>query len=257
MISLSTNCSTQKQRAECELIQHHYKGWDQLGGLVAIDTHLIESGFDTSSLIKPGMPLKEWCNNNTFHALDAFGLDTAERVNKMTRRIKASNAGEGSSLGQTFFAGFRFLLDNKRLFPEGSVLSEALRFVRECKTLFSEAYHAVMESLTRLSEALQVVTGYKTPIALIALVIVVGVMLRKDRRPGEKNVLKSNSTEDEDKDDDGGDNVDGLETGAGDDGDNNNNGDEDSGQLRCAMCRVILDEASDACRTPKALPRYE
>ena len=166
MIPLSTNCFTQKQRAECELKQQHYRGWDQLGGLVAIDTHLIESGFDTSSLIKAGMPLKEWCNSHTFHALDVLGLDMAERVNRMTRRIKPPIAGEGSSLGQTFFAGIRFHLDNKRLFPEGSVLSEAF----------------------------QVVTGYKTPIALIALVIAVGVMLRKGRGPGVKNVFNSNCT---------------------------------------------------------------
>ena len=266
---LRTNCSTQKQRGECELLQQHYRLWDEFGGIVAFNEALIESGIDTSSLVKPGMPLKEWCKNPTVLPLNALGVEMAERVNRMARGNKASIAGEGSSLGQLFFKAFRFALDNKIPFSGDGVLSAAYQAVRENTTRlslseafqvvldnttrFSEACQAVLENTTRFSEACQGVTGDKTWIGLMALVIAVGAMLGKGRWRGGRNVLNSGSTEDDD-DDDGG-HVDGPETDAGDDGDNN--GDKDSEQFSGAMCRVTLDEPSGAHRTAKALPRWE
>ena len=151
------DCSTREQPGECELIQQHCRLYDPFGGLGAFDRYLQEMGIETSSLVKYGMPLKEWCNNYTVQPLDAIGLEMAECVNGMTRNIKALTAGEGSSLGQKLFKAFQYVWDNRMRFFEDGVFSETYQAVQEYKTLFPKAYQAVLQSMTWFSKAYQAV----------------------------------------------------------------------------------------------------
>ena len=236
---LATDCSVQKQRRVCELTQGHFQRWDPIGGINKVNDILTELGIDTSSLVKNGMLLKEWCNDLTFDALDDFGREMAERVNGITKGIKASTAGEGGSLGQPFSKAFRFVMENK------ARLSKARQAVLENKTRLSKAFRVVMDHKTLFSTAFPGAMENKTPAVLMAVVVAVGVMLARGRRPGERNVLNPGGTEDDD--DDNSDFVDGSETDAG--GDCGDNGDQSIERDRDPRWLVTLDEPSEADRT--------
>ena len=229
----SLDCSTQEDRRTCESLQKHFEQrYDKYGGIAAFHRLLIELGIDPSSLVIPGMPLKEWCNDSVVVPINDFGVEMAKHVNKMTGAIKAAIADEGSDLGQLFFKAFHLILDDKILSSEDGV--------------WSQAFQLVMKYKTRFPAACQTVMGTKSWVGLMAVVMIaVGVMMRgRVRRPGGREVLNSGTTEDDDDDD--GDHVDGSETDAGDDGDNE--GDQGREQLNLPMCRVTLDEPSGAHR---------
>ena len=233
---LGMDCSTQEQPGKCKLLQQHYKPLDKVGGIKAFNRNMIELGIDTSSLVIDGISLGEGGGNHTtVKPLNDFGSEMAERVNEMMIDIKARDDGAGSRMG--------------------TLSSRAYEFVMENKARFSTTCQIVMENRTLLSKACQLALNNKIPTWLTVLVVAaVGGICWQGRRPGERNVLSPGSSTEDDDDGDG-DDIDGPETDTGDVGDNEN-GDKDGERLSYIMCRVTLDEPSDAHRAAKALPLW-
>ena len=270
-----------------ELLQQHYKNYEALGGIDALNLRFIESSVDTSSIVKPGMPLNEWCDSHTFHPVNAFGAAMADQVNKMTAS-RAAIVGAGTILGPQFLEACKVVMKDRTHFREAckAVLENETQFSEACKlmmenekgcleacetvlatkTWYSEACEAMSEIKTWFLEACenfpeikswisvvcQFVTGNKkTSFGLMVSVIAVGVMLGKGRWRGGKGVLKSGDTDDYDNDIDL---VDGK-TEAGHDADNDD--DQDTEQFSGALCGVTMDEPSGAHRAAKAPPSWE
>ena len=204
-----------------KLVQEHFQRYDRLGGIMTFNRELSLLGIETSSLIKHGMQLKEWCNDYTVHPLNAFGVEMAERVNRMTRQITASIVGEDSSFNKACL----YLWENERPMVQ-DWFSGACRWILEDKKRF------------RFTASAITMAG-------------IGMIGWKIGWRGERNVLILGST----GDDDGSGHVDGFGTDAYDDGDNKGN--KDSEQPTGATCRMTLDESSSAHGAAKASPRWE
>ena len=268
------------------LLQQHYKQYDALGGIDAFNLRLIESGVDTSSVVKHGMALSDWCDNHTFLPVNAFGAPMADQVNRMTD-FRAAIVGAGTILAPQFLEVCKVVMKDKTHFQEAckavlenqtcfseacklmmknekgcleaceTVLAtktwyfEACEAMSEIKTWFLHACENFLEIRTWISVVCEFVTGNKkTSFGLMVSVIALGVMLGKGRWWGGKDVLKSGDTNDHDNDVNL---LDVPQTEAGDDA--NNNDEKDSEQFSGAMCRVTMDE-SGAHSAPKAPPPW-
>ena len=91
---LSKDCSTHELPGECELIQQHGRVYDRVGGIDAWHMYLVELGFKLEDLVKGDMPLKEWCNDYTFHPTNNIIFYDAVFVNEMSGNIVAAADAE-------------------------------------------------------------------------------------------------------------------------------------------------------------------
>ena len=96
------------------LMQKHYKRYDIYGGIDAFNRFLIDTGIETSNLIKPGGPLEKWVDNHTVDPVDAFGAPMAERVNTMTRGITGSTSDKETTRGRRYYRVMRYISHYKK-----------------------------------------------------------------------------------------------------------------------------------------------